>query len=234
MRTRRGDSIDVAPLLLQIFDVIDSKLADGEKPGLPVWSTLIDKLSRAAQSDSSLWPYINRAIRTMFDAYPAYSPSMNLLRIGLEASASTTDAGLASEIMRREVEKLGLPSSAGTVKPVGDILPNETDSWGENESIIADQLEKPGSNNHKGQHDMGPAPIPHQAFRKSLEISLLSSDTKSAASILESFNLIRVAYPVAAQADLYALALLCHARAGDAGNAKNILLTMMKGDMQPR
>jgi hypothetical protein len=194
-RSRRGDSIDVAPFLLRIMDTLERRLANRQKPALFVWSTLIDQLSRSADSNSSLWASVDKALRTVLEAYPFSSLDTNVLRNCLQTSESTADAGLLANLIQKNV------------------------------SIQAQ------SNN---RDEVGPSPIPHQAFRKSLEICLRSGDVESANTILDSFNRISGAYPVGVQTQIHALALLCHARAGDAGRAKEILFTMTTQKMQPR
>ena len=220
----------MAPLLLQVLDVVNGKLINEEKPGFVVWSTLVDKLSRATVHDSSLWSDIGRAIRAMLEGYPTYAPSLNLIRIGLTASESTTDADLASKIVKRKVAKVVLPPPLGAEES----MLKETESWDDNNSSGPDHLENSDLIVQEFEHSIGPAPVPHQAFRRALQTSLRASDTKSAACIIESFTQVSTAYPLGAQADLFSLALLCFAQGNDVKNAKRLLLKMVEANMKPR
>jgi hypothetical protein len=208
-RSRRGDSIDVAPFLFRILATLERRLANRQKPALYVWSTLIDQLSRSADSDSSLWASVDKALRTVLEAYPTSSLDTNLLRNCLQTSESTGNAGLLANLIQRNVAKQILVSP-----PNADIASGPTQS--------------------NNRDEIGPSPIPHQAFQKSLEICLRSGDVESANTILDSFNRISGVYPVGVQTQIHALALLCHARAGDAETAKDILFTMTTQKMQPR
>lgn len=76
--------------------------------------------------------------------------------------------------------------------------------------------------------------IPQGVFRRGLQICIRAGDTESATAMLESFNCIKDSYPVKVQSDIFGLALLCYAKAGQADDAKEILFAMIETEMDPR
>ena len=219
-KNRRGDSVDVAPFLLQLM----GELEKVEAPDIKVWTTLVDKLSRSARSDDSLWPHVRRAMQIVFEIYQPSVPSKKLLRIGLESSISAGDARLASDIVQKEVAKCQRFSQREAGNDPSLLYESNAQVWGKTEDSYEENL----------LQAPGPAPIPLPVFRKALETSLRSKDAESATSIVESFAEIESAYPLAAQGDIYGLALLCYVIAGEADKAQDILFSMIERNMHPR
>lgn len=230
MRGPRGHFIDIAPLFGKILDVMDRKLMQGKPPGLSVWSTFVDRLSRSARSDNSLWPSVNGTFTTMLKAYPFSAPDAKLLDIGLEIAESTADTSLAAEIIRRVVANsrtIGINEMSEGLLAVSSDSSENAPSSGQPEGSDSD-IEP--TTRYKANHQ----PVPHQAFRKALNLCLRLGDSECAASILEHFEGLSDSYPLERQADLYGLVLLCYSKLDDFEKAKEVLFTMLEKKMEPK
>jgi hypothetical protein len=235
MRTRNGQLLDTSSLLLEILELLEEQAEDGHKPGFAVWSALIDRLSKAAKHDESLWSLAQRAFKMLLMEHPDRSPSMTMLKIGLKTCEATTDAELAAQLVSLVVDRSesssfddGPPLDSTTFDDHARSInvvdgTNEFEPVGEPHQISPDSKVPPTG-----------APIPIQALRKAFEISLGAGDMHSASSILTSFDKLSTYFPLSAQTEFYALGLLGFAKAGDADNAKHFLIEMKRKEMKPR
>ena len=234
-RTRNGQLLDTSSLLLEILELLEQQAKDGHKPGFAVWSALIDRLSKAAIHDESLWSLAQRAFKMLLTEHPDKSPSMTMLKIGLQTCEATTDAELAAQLVSTVVNRS--ESSSFDDGPPLDSTTFDVDSSSINIVDGANEFE-PVDEPHQISPDskVPPtgAPIPIQELRKAFEISLGAGDMSSVSSILSSFDKLSLYYPLSAQTEFYALGLLGFAKAGDADNAKNLLIEMKQKEMKPR
>lgn len=235
-RTRSGQLLDTSSLLLEILELVEQQAEDGHKPGFAVWSALIDRLSKAAKHDESLWSLAQRAFKMLLTEHPDRSPSMTMLKIGLETCEATTDAELAAQLVSIVVNRP--ESSSFDNGPPLDSTTFDVDSRSihivdgaksfepvdEPHQILSPDSKVPPTG----------APIPIQELRKAFEISLGAGDMCSASSVLNSFDKLSLYYPLRAQTEFYALGLLGFAKAGDADNANNLLIEMKQKEMKPR
>jgi hypothetical protein len=237
MRTRSGQLLDTSSLLLEILELLEQQAEDGHKPGFSVWATLIDRLSKAAKHDESLWSLVQRAFRMLLTEHPDRSPSMSMLKIGLKTCEATTDAELAAQLVSLIVSRSEAESSSFEEGPPLDSTTLDVDARSINVVDGANEFE-PVDEPHQISPDskVPPtgAPIPIQELRKAFEISLGAGDMSSASSILSSFDKLSPYFPLSAQTEFYALGLLGFAKAGDADNAKNLLIEMKQKEMKPR
>jgi pentatricopeptide repeat protein len=235
MRTRSGQLLDTSSLLLEILELLERQAEDGHKPGFAVWSALIDRLSKAAKHDESLWSLAQRAFKMLLREHSDKSPSTTMLKIGLKTCEATTDAELAAQLVSLVVNRS--ESLSFDDGPPLDSTTFDVDARSINIMDGANDLEPVDEPQQISPDSKVPptgAPIPIQQLRKAFEISLGAGDMRSASSILSSFDKLSPYYPLSAHTEFYALGLLGFAKAGDADSAKSFLKEMKRKEMKPR
>jgi hypothetical protein len=236
VRSRRGDMIDTSSFMVEILEMLEQR-ADGHLTGFRVWSTLIDRLDRVARHDDSQWKLVHRAFGRLWIECPDCHPGQTLVKIGLAASEATSDSRLAAKLISQEAAcHAPSPFESSSSSIFDDVLSSSQNSI---DSLNGDEALLLGSEENKPSQELplvslGGAPISQQAFLTGLEICLCSVDVDSTSTILESFELLRDFYPIGVQAELYTLGLLGYAKAGDAENAKRILVNIQRNNMKQR
>lgn len=109
VRSRRGDLIDTAPLLLKIGKLLERKSQEGKNLDHFIWTTLVDQLSQQAKSCALHWKDVNTILESFFRFYPNYFLDTKLLKTCLEASEALANANLITTALEREAENVPLP-----------------------------------------------------------------------------------------------------------------------------
>jgi hypothetical protein len=228
LRSRRGDLIDTAPLLVKILAALENRSRGDEKPEQHIWTTLIGRLARQAKTYGSHWKDVNRALRTFLSLYPGVVPNPTLLKLCLDAGEAVGDASIVDLVIQNEVER---QSKVQTLPLEEMSFRSEEISWDQ----VSDSQEVESNTETKKEGIQSQvASIPQGVFRRGLQICLRNGDAKSATSILSSFDSMIEVYPKKVQSEIFGLTLLCHTTAGRAEDAKNALLQMAEQNMEPR
>ncbi|KAL3924963.1 MAG: hypothetical protein SGILL_000719 [Bacillariaceae sp.] len=96
---RQGNFVDLSSFLVEILGILQKM--EENKPGIPLWITLVNNMNVCARKDPSVWNDIVSAMKTILGLYPQSQLGQKLATIGLSASMHGKDPKLAASILER-------------------------------------------------------------------------------------------------------------------------------------
>lgn len=209
--------------------------------GLCHWPS---KTGRGASIDHT--PLLLRALTILFNKFAnGEQPKLQLCLTLIDKLATTAevDPSLADETNRaiRMVLKQYPHMWPGTkLLRIGVRTAELTNDVSLASDLIGRQVEKHlekyggAANDENDKAVDSSLPVPLLFLKRSLELCIHSTNSDCAATIFRNFESIAVDYSQDVKAEIYTLACLCQARAGECDKAKTLLLAMMEKGLEPK